>query len=247
MKNKVVPDLAEGWNAKERPTHNLAELQELLDRFTTNTDELSEITMDAERPVVIRRAETNGMMVELSAGVKSGTYGAPDRLTDTKSKSKKSPTERLRSIFDSMEGPAVTTEEVARELGCSPDEALHHLIELDHRGWINHRASGSATLWWPCDSSNQTSEIQESGELPEFVEKGLKKSHQDIQEWIKNNQKPGESDEETYERIRGSPTFDEVKKMIGGSDSSMSEALTAAKERKRDSEKKKDDLKNMFG
>jgi len=237
-----MTDVLEGWNIPERSAHDLAELRELLSQYTTNTEDMSEIIVESQRPVIIQRTETNDMVIELSAGVKRGMLGGVSYGRESRSQS---PTERLRSFFESVETPAVTTEEVVDAVDYPKSEVIHHLIELDHRGWIDHRQSGETTLWWPQDDNTSSNLRDDFDHLPEYVNEGIKKSNEDIKNWVESNKREDESFEETYERMRGAPTVENARIMIEAGDSSMKSALENL-HKNTSSKKSKDNLKNIF-
>lgn len=62
--------------------------------------------------------------------------------------------EDVLGIFDSVEGPAITSTDVSDHLGCSREVARKRLSELHEEGRVERRKSGRTVLWWRTDREN---------------------------------------------------------------------------------------------
>jgi predicted ArsR family transcriptional regulator len=51
-------------------------------------------------------------------------------------------------VFESVDGPAITSADVADELDCSREVARKRLHELEDEGRVERRKSGRTVLWW---------------------------------------------------------------------------------------------------
>lgn len=51
-------------------------------------------------------------------------------------------------VFESVDGPAITSTDVADELDCSKEVARERLGELADEGRIERRKAGRTVLWW---------------------------------------------------------------------------------------------------
>lgn len=54
-------------------------------------------------------------------------------------------------VFNTVDGPTITTTDVVNELGCSRAVARDRLTALDERGLVERRKSGRVVLWWRVD------------------------------------------------------------------------------------------------
>ena len=51
-------------------------------------------------------------------------------------------------VFESVDGPAITSSDVANDLDCSKEVARKRLRELQDVGRVERRKSGRTVLWW---------------------------------------------------------------------------------------------------
>jgi len=51
-------------------------------------------------------------------------------------------------VFESVDGPAITSSDVADDLDCSKEVARKRLRELEADGRVERRKSGRTVLWW---------------------------------------------------------------------------------------------------
>gem|GEM_PF-6330193 len=233
------------WRSSGSSVHSLNDLREILSRFTKDKEELSEVALEGEDPVIIKWTETNDIVVEVSAAFKSGIPSESSIRKKTLDSSSQSPVKRLRDLFEEIDSPAVTTEEVATRLGWRNEEALEHLVKLEHRGWVEHKKSGDTTLWWP-NNKEKATDSEDLDILPEFIKKGLEQSKEDIEEWVRENQREDESLEEAYERLRGNPSHEEFKKLIGGEAGLDNNLMENIKRKRDEANNGKSNLQNMF-
>jgi predicted transcriptional regulator len=59
-------------------------------------------------------------------------------------------------VFDSVEGPTITTSDIVNVLDCSREVARNRLNELVERGLVARRKSGRVVLWWRVESDEET-------------------------------------------------------------------------------------------
>lgn len=59
--------------------------------------------------------------------------------------------EDVLGVFETVEGPTITTTDVTNALGCSREVARNRLGELADRGLVERRKSGKVVLWWRTD------------------------------------------------------------------------------------------------
>jgi len=55
---------------------------------------------------------------------------------------------RVLEVFESVEGPSITSTDVAEALGCSDETARRKLEELHQKGIVGRRKTGRTVLWW---------------------------------------------------------------------------------------------------
>jgi hypothetical protein len=55
-------------------------------------------------------------------------------------------------VFDSVDGPTITTSDVVAVLGCSGEVARTRLNDLVECGLVERRKSGRVVLWWRLES-----------------------------------------------------------------------------------------------
>lgn len=60
--------------------------------------------------------------------------------------------ERVLSVFDAVDGPVITTSDVAEILGCSTETARRKLRVLERRGVVDRRKTGRTNVWWLADT-----------------------------------------------------------------------------------------------
>lgn len=63
------------------------------------------------------------------------------------------PHEDVLGVFDVVDGPVVTTGDVARELGCSRETARRKLDELHDRGRVGKRKTAGRLVYWKLDAA----------------------------------------------------------------------------------------------
>lgn len=63
-------------------------------------------------------------------------------------------------VFDRVEGPVVTSGDVADTLDCSRETARRKLTQLHERGYVERRSTAGRVVWWLVDpeASIETSE-----------------------------------------------------------------------------------------
>jgi CTP-dependent riboflavin kinase len=54
----------------------------------------------------------------------------------------------VMAVFDQVEGPVVTSSDVAEECDCSPKTAKRKLSEIEDKGRIKGRETAGRTVWW---------------------------------------------------------------------------------------------------
>jgi predicted ArsR family transcriptional regulator len=54
-------------------------------------------------------------------------------------------------VFDRVDGPVVTSGDVADELGCSRETARRKLAELHEQGSVERRTTAGRVVWWLAD------------------------------------------------------------------------------------------------
>jgi len=62
----------------------------------------------------------------------------------------------ILGVFDSVEGPTITTSDVVDALDCSQEVARNRLNDLVERGLVAHRTSGKVVLWWRAGPDAET-------------------------------------------------------------------------------------------
>ena len=56
--------------------------------------------------------------------------------------------DRVRRVFSSVDGPAVTTADIAAELGVTAEAARRKLNELHSRGMLGKRKTAGRNIYW---------------------------------------------------------------------------------------------------
>lgn len=59
------------------------------------------------------------------------------------------------SVFDDVQGPAITSTDVTKHLSCTRESAQKTLKQLNRRDDIDHRKVGRRELWWRTDSGTE--------------------------------------------------------------------------------------------
>lgn len=232
--------------AAERGRFKIRNLRNILSKFTQESEGLSEIVMGSEKPILIKRTETDDIIVELSAAYKSA-ISSPSELEKWEKKSPgQANVKEIKEFFQELDAPAVTTEEVANTMGYLPSEAFKLLLHLEHRGWVSKKKSGSTTIWWPGDSLSDTGS-EDLDIFPEFIKQGLEESEEDITNWIKEHQRENESLNETYDRIRGNPDLEDAKRLISGDQLGEVHMMENIRRKREKEKERKDNLQNLFG
>lgn len=85
--------------------------------------------------------------------------------------------ERVLDVFEQIDGPAITSSDVAEALDCSTEAARQKLKRLYDQGRVRRRKTGRTVLWWLSDQESTTSDVNSDDGF-----------------W---NAKPGSSDEPT--------------------------------------------------
>ena len=67
--------------------------------------------------------------------------------------------ERVFRVFDQIEGPTITSRDVADVLDCSTEAARQKLGQLHEQGRIHRRKSGRTVLWWRADDAQAATEF----------------------------------------------------------------------------------------
>jgi len=64
--------------------------------------------------------------------------------------------EEVLGVFDSVEGPTITTSDVVNMFDCSREVARNRLNELVEREVVARRKSGRVVLWWQVGGDRET-------------------------------------------------------------------------------------------
>ena len=94
--------------------------------------------------------------------------------------------EEVLGVFDSVEGPTITTSDVVDRLDCSREVARNRLNDLVSRGLVARRKSGRIVLWWRVESDEGTENPYLRGfgaladtDLPEQMKQERKRARQE--------------------------------------------------------------------
>lgn len=94
--------------------------------------------------------------------------------------------EDVLGVFDSVEGPAITTSDVTDLLDCSREVARNRLNDLVDGGVVARRKSGRVVLWWRVESRDESENPYLRGfgalkntDLPEQMEQERERSRQE--------------------------------------------------------------------
>lgn len=64
--------------------------------------------------------------------------------------------EGVLGVFDRVDGPVITSSDVAGELGCTTEAARQKLRRLYDRGEVGKRKTGRTVVYWRADTSEHT-------------------------------------------------------------------------------------------
>ena len=99
--------------------------------------------------------------------------------------------EEVLAVFDSVEGPTITTADVAEFLDCSREVARPRLDELVERGLVTRRTSGGVVLWTRIEADQETDSPYLRGfgalaetDLPEEMKQERERARQ---EWARGS------------------------------------------------------------
>ena len=68
--------------------------------------------------------------------------------------------ERVLDVFEQIEGPAITSSDVADALDCSTEAARQKLKRLHEQGRVHRRKTGRTVLWWLTDEESTATSVQ---------------------------------------------------------------------------------------
>lgn len=74
-------------------------------------------------------------------------------------------TDHVLAVFDSVDGPVVTSADVADALDCTTETARRKLKQLYQEGRVNRRKTAGRVVWWLTESEQATAEIDPDGPL----------------------------------------------------------------------------------
>lgn len=61
----------------------------------------------------------------------------------------------VRGVFESVEGPIVTSGDIADALDCTTQTARRKLKQLREQGVVGSRLAGRTTVWWLTDEASE--------------------------------------------------------------------------------------------
>lgn len=61
--------------------------------------------------------------------------------------------DEVLTVFDTVDGPVVTTGDVADETGCSRDSARRKLTRLQEEGYVGSRKTAGRVVYWRTDAA----------------------------------------------------------------------------------------------
>lgn len=80
------------------------------------------------------------------------TERSPDRARNNSGQYVETVTsERVLSVFKRVDGPTITSTDVAEQLDCSTEAARRKLNALYDEGRVDKRKTGRTTVWWLVD------------------------------------------------------------------------------------------------
>jgi len=71
-------------------------------------------------------------------------------------------------VFDAVDGPVVTSADVAEALDCSRETARRKLRTLEEDGRVNSRKTAGRVVWWVIDEVESAREIDPDDAFWEF-------------------------------------------------------------------------------
>lgn len=235
------------WDRGDSSARRMADLREIISRFAKNTEGMTEFAFEGNSPVIIKRTEANDTIIEISAAFKSGlgsdTFGVGGRENIILSERR---FEKIKAFFRDMDAPAVTTEELSESIGCPPTEVVEYLTDLENKGVIEHRQSGHATIWWPAEDESEIEDQKDLDIFPKYIREGLEQSENDIEDWIRENQRGDETMEETYTRIRGNPAPEDIRELVTSSGFDTERFREVINSKEKSTEESKEELRNIF-
>jgi DNA-binding IclR family transcriptional regulator len=91
--------------------------------------------------------------------------------------------EDVLGVFETVEGPALTTTDVVNTFGCSREVARSRLSELTERGLVERRKSGRVVLWWRTDDTETPAWKRMKGALADTdVPEGMREERRRLRE-----------------------------------------------------------------
>lgn len=69
----------------------------------------------------------------------------------------------LLDVFDAVEGPVVTSGDVADRLGCSRETARRRLGDLEKAGRLASRRTAGRVVWWRTDDADVGTDDTDAG------------------------------------------------------------------------------------
>lgn len=69
------------------------------------------------------------------------------------------PLDDVLAVFERVEGPVVTSGDVADHLECSRETARRKLRELEERGRLASRLTAGRVVWWQADGGHRPSPV----------------------------------------------------------------------------------------
>ena len=131
-------------------------------------------------------------------------------------------------VFDEVEGPALTVDDITTRLNCSPEVAENHLETLVEGGQVEERTSSGVTIWW----------IRE--------DHPLNRLDQDVVDKLRDYKRENERITETYHRIRGSPPAELIKEIVAEIDLDADALEAAIKEKQKTNRRNRDEIRDFF-
>jgi len=74
----------------------------------------------------------------------------------------------VREVFGAVDGPVVTSGDVAEQLDCSNETARRKLRTLKDRGEVASRKTAGRVVWWLVDSYDEPTGIDSTDSFWEF-------------------------------------------------------------------------------
>jgi predicted HTH transcriptional regulator len=76
--------------------------------------------------------------------------------------------EDILGVFETVEGPVVTSGDVAESLDCSRETARRKLAALRDQGAVASRKTAGRVVWWVVDSQEEPTTVNPSDPFWEF-------------------------------------------------------------------------------